>query len=89
MKKVPLVVTGFGHVGRAFVSLLREKSDDLGKRYGLSLEIQAVARAEGCFFNGEALDARHLSRGGEPWTVGNPAWREGLRATPSTSKPRP
>ncbi len=81
MKKVPLVVTGYGHVGRAFVSLLREKSDDLGKRYGLNLEIHAVARAEGCFFNGEALDARHLSRGGEPWTAGNPAWREGLRAT--------
>ncbi len=81
MTKIPLVVTGFGHVGRAFFSLLREKSEDLRRRYGLEPEILAVARAEGCFHSGSALDLRHVSRGGDVWTAGNPAWREGLRAT--------
>lgn len=80
MNRVPLVLTGFGHVGRAFVSLLREKAEDLARRYGLALEIMAVARAEGCFHSGTPLEVRHVSRGGEPWTQGNPYWREGFRA---------
>ncbi len=80
MKRIPLVVTGFGNVGRAFFSLLREKADDLERRYGLGPGIMAVARAEGCFYSGEALEVRHVSRAGEPWTLGNPRWREGMRA---------
>jgi homoserine dehydrogenase len=81
MKIVPLVVTGFGNVGRAFFSLHREKADDLERRYGLRLEVLAVARAEGCFHSGGPLEVRHISRAGELWTVGNPSWKEGLRAT--------
>jgi homoserine dehydrogenase len=81
MKTVPLVVTGFGNVGRAFFSLLREKAEDLEGRYGLRLEVMAVARAEGCFYSGGPLEVRHVSKAGEPWTSGNPSWREGLRAT--------
>ena len=80
MNRVPLVLTGFGHVGRAFFSLLREKAEDLERRYGLALEVMAVARAEGCFHSGAPLEVRHVSRGGEPWTQGNPCWREGFRA---------
>ncbi len=51
---VPLVLTGFGHVGRAFFSLLREKAEDLERRYGLAFDILAVARADGCFCSGES-----------------------------------
>jgi homoserine dehydrogenase len=79
MKAIPLVVTGFGHVGRAFISLLREKTDDLARRYGLSFDVLAVARAEGCFYSGSALDVRQVSRSGELWTSGNPDWHEGMR----------
>ncbi len=79
MRTIPLVVTGFGHVGRAFFSLLREKAGDLERRYGLGLEILAVARAEGCFYSGSALDVRQVSRAGDIWTVGNPSWHEGLK----------
>ncbi|HCS47728.1 MAG TPA: homoserine dehydrogenase [Candidatus Aminicenantes bacterium] len=81
MKRAALVLTGFGNVGRVFFSLLREKADDIQKRYGLALETMAVARAEGCFYSGGPLEGRHVSRGGEPWTKGNPSWREGFRAT--------
>ena len=81
MKSVPLVVTGFGRVGRAFMSLLREKTDDLERRYGLGFEILAVARAEGCFYSGGSLDVRQISRAGDVWTSGNPCWHEGLKVS--------
>ncbi len=80
MKTVPLIVTGFGNVGRVFVSLLREKREDLARRYGLEIEIAAVTKADGCFFTGAPLDVRRISRGGAPWTSGNPAWHEGMDA---------
>ena len=73
MKTIPLVVTGFGHVGRAFFSLLREKTEDLERRYGLRFDLLAVARAEGCFYADGALDVRQISRAGDLWTAGNPA----------------
>ncbi len=81
MKNIPLIITGFGHVGRAFVSLLREKSADLERRYGLGFEILAVARAEGCFYSGSRLEGRQVSRAGDTWTSGNPSWREGMKVT--------
>jgi homoserine dehydrogenase len=79
MKTIPLVMTGFGHVGRAFFSLLREKTEDLERRYGLRFDLLAVARAEGCFYADGALDVRQISRAGDLWTSGNPYWHEGLR----------
>jgi homoserine dehydrogenase len=78
MRSVPLVITGFGHVGRAFFSLLREKRGDLERRYGLGFDILAVARIEGSFHSDGPLDVRQISRGGETWTDGNPCWRPGL-----------
>jgi homoserine dehydrogenase len=81
MTTIPLIVTGFGHVGRAFFSLLREKAADLERRYGLRFEILAVARAEGCFVAPSGLDVRQISRAGDLWTAGNPYWHEGLKAT--------
>jgi homoserine dehydrogenase len=85
MKTVRLVVTGFGHVGRAFFSLLREKAADLERRYGLRFEILAVARAEGCFIADGGLDVRQISRAGNLWTSGNPYWHEGLKVTDALS----
>ena len=81
MMTVPVVVTGFGNVGRAFFSLLREKAGDLESRYGLSVEILAVSRAEGCFYSGAPLEVRNVSKAGDLWISGNPSWREGMRAT--------
>ena len=80
MKCVPLVLTGFGHVGRAFFSLLREKAEDLERRYGLAFDILAVARADGCFCSGGPLDVRQISRAGDLWTSGNPSWHPGMQA---------
>ncbi len=89
MRSIPLVITGFGHVGRAFVSLLREKREDLERRYGLAFDILAVARAEGCFHDGGPLDVRRISRAGETWTDGNPCWRPGLAAAEILARQAP
>jgi homoserine dehydrogenase len=81
MKTVPLIVTGFGNVGRAFFSLLREKREDLKSRYGMEFDVLAVAQAEGCFYSGGPLEVRKISQGGKPWTSGNPSWRAGMKVT--------
>jgi homoserine dehydrogenase len=46
-KTVNLVLVGYGHVGRAFYLLLREKRQFLASRYGLHLEARAVFRSSG------------------------------------------
>ena len=78
MRTVPIVLTGFGHVSRAFVTLLRDKRAEVGQRYGLRFDLAAVVKSDGCLFSGEPLDAAHVFRNGEPWVGGNPAWRPGM-----------
>ena len=56
---IPIILTGFGNVGKAFVRLLVEKHEDCRARYGLDFDLAAVirrsgvwlARKEGEFFN--------------------------------------
>jgi homoserine dehydrogenase len=72
-------LTGFGHVSRAFITLLREKADALERVYGLRVEVMAVVKADGCLFSGQPLEARHVFKDGEPWVEGNPDWRAGMR----------
>jgi homoserine dehydrogenase len=79
MKSAPIALTGFGHVSRAFFTLLREKSQETGLRYGLRFDIMAVVKAEGCFFSGQPLDSGHVFKDGALWSEGNPSWRPGMR----------
>jgi homoserine dehydrogenase len=75
VKTVPLAVTGFGNVGRAFFSLLREKSEDLERRYGLAFDVLAVAQRAASIAAG--LSRSGISPGaGSP---GPPATRPGAR----------
>ncbi len=54
MKIVPIALTGYGNVGKAFVQLLADKRLECASRYGLDLDLKAVFRraggwiAEGC-----------------------------------------
>jgi homoserine dehydrogenase len=89
MKTFSLIITGFGNVGRAFFSLLREKREDLKNRYGLALDVLAVAQAGGCFYSGGPLEVRQISQGGEPWTSGNPSWHAGMKVTDLIEKTGP
>ena len=49
MKVIPIVIAGFGHVGRAFFTLLREKDGDAQRRYGVRFETMAVIKSDGAF----------------------------------------
>jgi homoserine dehydrogenase len=79
MKQVPIALTGFGHVSRAFVTLLREKEGDIEARYGLRFAVMAVVKSEGCLFSGQPLDVGHVFKSGGPWIDGNPAWRPDMK----------
>jgi homoserine dehydrogenase len=79
MKTVSVAIAGLGNVGRAFFTLMREKTADVQQSYGLRFDIMAVVKAEGCFFADGPLDIGQVSRDGAPWTSGNPAWRDGMR----------
>ena len=50
MKSIPVVLTGYGNVGKAFVRLLAKKKLDCARRFGLDLDLKAVFRgpAAGC-----------------------------------------
>jgi len=41
-RRVPLVLAGFGHVGKAFFELIQEKNEYLQNRYGLDLKLQDI-----------------------------------------------
>jgi len=47
MQTIPLVLAGYGNVGRAFYKLIQEKRPLLLDRFGLDLGIQAVVRSRG------------------------------------------
>jgi len=51
MKKVSIVLMGYGNVGRAFLCLVKDKSEILQERYGLSLCFSAIVELGGtlCF----------------------------------------
>lgn len=79
MRSIVLGLAGIGNVGRAFLTLLGDKSAEIEKRYGLRFDIRVVAKSDGCFVaRRESLGLRQLSKGGVPWTDGNPRWSAGL-----------
>jgi homoserine dehydrogenase len=78
MRSVPIALTGFGQVSRAFITLLRDKAGDVEGRYGLRFELMAVVKSDGCLFSGRPLDMGQVFRNGAPWLADNPAWRSGM-----------
>jgi len=76
---VPLVLAGFGHVGRAFGSLLLDKEVTLRFRYGLKLCLQAILNSDGglCSSARSGLD-RVIDIGTKPLAA-YPNWRPGLQ----------
>lgn len=79
MKSVPIALTGFGNVSRAFSTLLREKRAAIERRYGLLFEIMAIVKAEGCLFSNQPLDIGPVPYKGTRGIESDPAWRPGMR----------
>ena len=55
-----LVLLGMGRIGRALVGLLRERSDAIGRRYGLTPRVVGVVDRSGWIFAPRGLDASTL-----------------------------
>lgn len=79
---LPLILAGFGHVGRAFFALLQEKAPSLLGRYGLRLSLRAILRSGGGFFSAEeeSLDllSPELSSIPRHEYSAHPLWKPGL-----------
>jgi len=69
MRTVPLVLAGYGNVGRAFYKLIQEKRPLLLDHFGLDLGIQAVVRSRG----------GRLSPGALQGPLNNQDWEPGVK----------
>jgi len=78
-RTVPLILIGFGNVGRAFHRLVEEKEDLLSRQYDLQLSLQAILNSKG-----GVLSSRSISpltgpiAGGKMALEEHPAWHSGL-----------
>jgi homoserine dehydrogenase len=68
MKIIPVIVVGFGPVGRAFVRLMAEKSGELRKKYQLDLRLKAILRSSSAYYlpESESLDLDSLEKINNP-----------------------
>lgn len=79
MKSIQIALTGFGYVSRAFFTLLKDKSSEIQKKYGLKFELKLIVKSDGCFKSPYgSLEIRHVSKNGQTWTDGNPFWKKEL-----------
>jgi len=77
LRIIPIVLTGYGNVGKAFVRLLAEKRDMVRGRYGLDLELKAVLRRGGGWIpEGGSLEMP-AGNTAEPLDS-RPGWKPGL-----------
>ncbi len=79
MKKVRLLLLGFGVIGRGFAQVLLEKSEYIKKKHGVELSVVGVGEYNGCLV-GEpvglktALELREKGK----WLDQHPQWRKGM-----------
>ena len=81
MRRVDLILTGLGHVGRAFAALAWEKRGLCSSRYGLDLRLRAAINSKGGFLAGRAPGGEGLADlpAAVPAPLRSPAWHPGLR----------
>jgi homoserine dehydrogenase len=60
MKRVNLILVGFGKVGKAFLQVAHEKTEFCQKRYGLGLKFHSVCEIDGALFSSGALDTGQI-----------------------------
>jgi homoserine dehydrogenase len=78
MKSVPIVLTGYGNVGKAFVRLLADKRMACAARYGLDLNLMAVLRRTGGWLAEGCDDAEALTAAGDDPLESHPGWISGM-----------
>ncbi len=79
IKTIPLVLTGFGNVGKAFFKLVAEKNETLRRNYGFDLRIiAAFRRSGGAAFLSDA-EANGLAADPALKLESLPGWKPGLK----------
>lgn len=80
MKRVNIILMGFGHVGRESLRLISEKREFCRKHYCLDMHFHAVFRSEGAFINSSRLVSGDVwKRLQAPKEISkNPNWRTGF-----------
>lgn len=56
MRRINIILMGFGHVGRAFLQVVREKSEMCRLHYGLDFRVCSVFRSSGALYSPLSLD---------------------------------
>ncbi len=78
MKSIPVVLTGYGNVGKAFVRLLAEKKMDCARRFGLDLDLKAVFRRSGAWLAAGCDDLEAVASDPAIPIESHPGWAPGL-----------
>ncbi len=80
MKKIDIILLGYGQVGKAFARLIQEKQDYCFSRYNLLFRVGVVLTSRGGFFlnteKGDLGDLSDLVSGSKPEDF--PSWKQGL-----------
>lgn len=87
--RVPLVLAGFGHVGKAFFDLIQNKGDDLKNRYGLNLTFQALLKSDGGLISSTGITAKSFREAAAGSLTLGPNWRTGLKVEAVLRKAKP
>ena len=77
--RMPVVLAGFGRVGRAFFRLLEEKAEDCRNRYDIELPVVAVLRSGGGYVSAAGLRSEDIFLGENPAPASAKTWREKIR----------
>lgn len=80
MKRVKIILAGFGNVGKGFLQVLQEKKQFCRSRYNLDLKIHSIFRQGGALLSPRPLNIKDiLERYSSPSSFKeNPCWKPGL-----------
>lgn len=80
MKKVNIILVGYGRVGKAFFQVAYEKTALCQERYGLDLKFHSICEIDGALFPSDPLDVSHiLTEHNSLFSLReSPFWKSGL-----------
>jgi homoserine dehydrogenase len=79
MKRVNIIIAGFGRVGRAFWKVVEDKRKVCRERYGLDLVLKAVFKSDGGIFNDTPISMKSSLPGAPLRIQESPDWKPRLR----------
>jgi len=91
MKKVNIILMGFGNVGQAFLRVVHEKEGLCRKRYGLDIKFYSIFRQGGALYSSQPLNPDEILEKYSSSTAfrENPHWKSGVPLTEALDSIRP